>query len=109
MSLLKQIDIDQVKSKLTDDLSQLGKIYKAKKNPNLTLSVDHNLVDGYLNDGWEIDKELKTKTKIVKPKSHAKKFEDDVWCQLYDLGYRFLNYDDSFKLPYGNLFPTSFL
>ncbi|SIN74266.1 DGQHR domain-containing protein [Algoriphagus halophilus] len=101
MSLLKQIDIDQVKSKLTDDLSQLGKIYKSKRNANLTLSVDHNLVDGYLKEGWEIQKELKTKTRLIKPKSHSKKFEDDVWCQLYELGYRYLNYDDSFKLPYG--------
>jgi len=101
MSLLKQIDIDHVKSKLTDDLSQLGKIYKSKKNANLILSVDHNLVEDYLSEGWEVQSELKTKTKLIKPKSHSKKFEDDVWCQLYELGYRFLNYDDNFKLPYG--------
>lgn len=54
MSLLKQIDIDQVKSKLMDDLSQLEKIYKAKKNSNLTLSVDHNLVEEYLSECWEV-------------------------------------------------------
>lgn len=101
MSLLKQIDIDHVKSKLTDDMSQLGKIYKSKKNINMTLSVDHNLVEDYLKEGWDVQIELKTKTRLIKHKSHSKKFEDDVWCQLYELGYRYLNYDDNFKLPYG--------
>jgi DNA sulfur modification protein DndB len=34
-------------------------------------------------------------------KSTSKQFEDDVWCQFYELGFRYLNYDDNFKLPYG--------
>ncbi|WP_286757176.1 DGQHR domain-containing protein [Roseivirga sp. UBA838] len=101
MTLLKQIEIDQIKDKLSDDISQLGKIYKAKKSAFISISVDHNLVDGYLNDGWEVEKILKTKTRVRKPKTHHKKFEDGVWCQFYDLGYRYLNYDDTFKLPYG--------
>ncbi|MBO6659881.1 MAG: DGQHR domain-containing protein [Roseivirga sp.] len=98
---MKQIEIDQIKNKLTDDVSQLGKIYKSKKSPFISISIDHNLVDDYLNDGWEIEKILKTKTRLRKPKTHHKMFEDDVWCQFYDLGYRYLNYDDTFKLPYG--------
>ncbi|MGK7390813.1 MAG: DGQHR domain-containing protein [Candidatus Cyclobacteriaceae bacterium M2_1C_046] len=101
MTFLKQIDIDQVKSKLTDDLSHLGKIYKAKSSSNLTISVDHSLVEDYIDKGWEIEKELKTKTRLFKPKTHSKRFEDEVWCQFYQLGYRYLNYDENFKLPYG--------
>ncbi|MEQ8924596.1 MAG: DGQHR domain-containing protein [Fulvivirga sp.] len=101
MSLLKQIEIDQIKGKLTDDVSQLGKLYKAKKNEFIFLSVEHSLVEDYLKQGWEVEVELKTKTRLKKPKSHHKQFEDDVWCQFYELGYRFLNYDDQFTLPYG--------
>src|SRR5690606_16007498 len=67
------------------------------------LSVDHNLVDGYIKDGWEIyGKSLKTKTRIKKSKSHSKKFEDDLWCQMYDLGYRTLNTDENLHLYFNN-------
>lgn len=101
MAFLKQIQIDEIKEKLVSDPSKLGKIYKAKKSDYLHLSVDHSLVDEYLKNGWEIDgKPLKTKTKIRKPKKHSKKFEDDIWCQLYNLGYRTLNYDENFVLPF---------
>jgi len=101
MSSLKQIEIDQIKEKVTDDISQLGKIYKIRKSGFFYLSVDHSLVDGYLKEGWNVEKVLKTKTRLRKQKSHHKQFEDDVWCQLYELGYRMLNYDNNFKLPYG--------
>lgn len=101
MSFLDQIEIDELKGKLTSDLSTLGKIYKAKKDELIFKSVDHSLVDDYLKDGWIEFKELKTKTIISKPKPHHKLFEDEVWCQLYELGYRTLNYDENFRLPFG--------
>ena len=93
--------IDELKGKLTSDPSKLGKLYKAKKNKFYERSVDHNLVDEMLADGWEEYTQLKTKTKLRKPKDHSRIFEDDMWCQLYDLGYRCLNYQDDFSLPYG--------
>ena len=101
MTFLKQFDIDQIKAKLTSDLSKLGKIYKTKKSAYLNISITHSLVDDYLEQGWEVEKELKTKTRLRKSKVHSKKFEDDVWCQFYELGYRYFNYDENFKLPYG--------
>lgn len=102
MSFLKQIEIDQVKEKLVIDLSTLGKIYNSKKSEYLMKNVDHSLAEEMTKDGWEeFGAPLKTKTKLRKLKSHSKKFEDDVWCQFYELGYRCLNYDDQFYLPYG--------
>jgi DNA sulfur modification protein DndB len=101
MAFLKQIQIDEIKEKLVSDPSRLGKIYKSKKSEYLHLSVDHSQVNEYLKNGWEIDgKPLKTKTKIKKLKKYSKKFEDDIWCQLYNLGYRTLNYDENFILPF---------
>jgi DNA sulfur modification protein DndB len=102
MSFIEPAEANQLKKRLTADASQLGKLYKAKKNEFLIKSVDHNMVDSFLEDGWEeFGSPLKTKTKLRKAKSHSDKFEDDVWCQLYELGYRHLNFTNDFKLPFG--------
>ncbi len=101
MSFLDSHQLKEITNKLTSDPSQLGKIYKAKKNLHQTKSIDHSLVDDYLGKGWEVDKELKTKTKLIKQKSHSHAFEDEVWCQFYELGYRYLNFDNTFVLPFG--------
>lgn len=101
MAFLKQFQVEEIKEKLVSDASRLGKLYKAKKSEYQHLSVDHSLVDGYIKEGWEIEgKPLKTKTKIRIPKKHSKKFEDDIWCQFYNLGYRTLNFDENFVLPF---------
>ncbi|RKN79566.1 DGQHR domain-containing protein [Ulvibacterium marinum] len=102
MGFLKQFEIDQFKEKIATDLSTLGRLHKAKKSRYITKSVDHSLVDDMLKKGWEeFGRPLKTKTKLRKEKPHDKQFEDDVWCQFYGLGYRMLNYDQNFILPYG--------
>lgn len=50
------------------ELSLLGKIYRAKKNEYQAMSVNHSLVDGYVQDGWEtFGAPLKTKTKTQNP------------------------------------------
>lgn len=103
MAFLDQSKIIQIEKKLTNDLSLLGKIYKAKKGEYQTLNIDHSLVEDYIKDGWEeYTKPLKTKTRIRKLKSHSKKFEDDIWCQFYELGYRILNFDENFNLYFSN-------
>ncbi|MGB7815022.1 MAG: hypothetical protein WBL28_01590, partial [Methylotenera sp.] len=89
MSFIDSTEIEQLKSKYTDNLSFLGKLYKAKKSEYYIKSVDHNLVEGMKREGWqEFGRPAKTKTKLRKIKEHNIKFEDDIWCQLYDLGYR---------------------
>lgn len=101
MAYLEQFEIEELKGKLTKDLSYLGKLYKIKKTKYLTRSVEHSLVDDLLLEGWEIDgKPAATKTKLKRIKDHSKQFEDDVWCQFYELGYRHLNYDENFHLPF---------
>lgn len=101
MAFLSQFQIDDIKGKLVTDVSLLGKLYKARKSKYLMINVDHNMVDGYIRDGWEEYRTpLKTKTPLRKLKPHARQFEDDVWCQFYELGYRCLNYDDQFVLPF---------
>ena len=102
MSFLKQIQIDEILNKLVSEPTVLGKIYKAKKSKYHLRSVDHSLVEDMIKDGWEeFGQPLKTKTRLRKAKDASKEFEDDIWCQFYELGFRYLNYDALFKLPYG--------
>lgn len=100
MGFISNEQIVELKSKITSDLSLLGKLYKAKKNADYKISVDHNLVSDYEKEGWSVDTILKTKTKLTKEKSHSKKFEDAVWCQFYELGFRTLNIDETLELPF---------
>lgn len=102
MPFIDPAEAAALKEKLSSDPSGLGKLYKAKKSEYMVRSVDHSLADDLIADGWEeFGKPLKTKTKLRKRKDHDKKFEDDIWCQMYDLGYRHLNIDRNFKLPFG--------
>lgn len=101
MAFLTDYQAKEIKGKLLEDKSTLGKLYKAKNNSYQTISVDHSLVDDYLKNGWEVfGKPLKTKTKLRIAKSHSKQFEDDIWCQFYNLGFRHLNFDESLILPF---------
>ena len=91
-----------LRDSLCDDPSYLGKLYVAKSSPYLMRNVDHSLVEDLLKDGWEeYGKPLKTKTRLRKAKAHDVKFEDDIWCQLYRLGYRHLNIDRNLCIPFG--------
>ncbi len=101
MAFVSDVKINELKQKLARDESELKSLYKAKKNKYYEKNVLHNQVEEYIKDGWETSKEQKTKTTIRKLKSHNKKFEDDIWCQFYELGYRVLNRDETFSLPFG--------
>lgn len=101
MAFLDQFQIDTIKGKIIDDLSNLGKTYKSKKGDYQQISIDHSRVEDYIKQGWEeYTKPLKTKTLLRKVKDHSKKFEDDVWCQFYELGFRKMNYDENLILPF---------
>ncbi|MGC6531831.1 MAG: DGQHR domain-containing protein [Flavobacteriales bacterium] len=63
-------------------------------------SVSKSLEEEYLNDGWELDKEFKTKMKFKKLKPVDVQFEDQVWSMFANLGFTFLNRDRQFALPY---------
>ncbi|QKJ29366.1 DGQHR domain-containing protein [Mucilaginibacter mali] len=52
-----------------------------------------------LNEGWEIDTVLKSKTKISKQKDNGVLFKDKVWSLFAQLGFTTLN-RYSFNIPY---------
>ena len=51
------------------------------------LSVAKSEVEEYINDGWEVVRELKIKSRVRKPWSHDKRLENRVWHLFYLLGY----------------------
>lgn len=104
MAFIDSTVIEQLKTKFTSEPSSLGKLYKSKRNNYYIRNVDHNLAEAMIKEGWEEIGQLKTKTRLRKLKSHSTKFEDDIWCQLYDLGYRCLNISNDFSLNFGKDF-----
>ena len=102
MAFLSNEQLISLKSKMSSDEAYLKKLYNAKKKKTYNISVDHNQVDYYVNEkGWKIEGEpLKTKTRLSKEKEHSKLFEDEIWCQFYELGFRHLNIDEGFELPF---------
>jgi DNA sulfur modification protein DndB len=102
LSFVDPAEAAALRNKISSDKSLLGKIYVSKYSKFHSRNVDHNLVEGLLEEGWEeYGTPLRTKARLRKPKSHNVKFEDDLWCQLYRLGYRTLNIDEKFCLPFG--------
>ncbi len=101
MAYLEDKKLHELKGKLATDEAELKSLYRSKKSEYLELSITHNQREEYEKKGWEVFKELKTKTKIRKEKVHSQKFEDDIWCQFYELGFRIFNRDETFSLSFG--------
>ena len=101
MAYLSSFQQKEIKEKLISEAIDLKRLYKDKNSPFIHMSVSHSQVDQKISEGWEVDgAPLKKKTKIKKKKAHGHKFEDDVWCQLYNLGYSTLNFDETLELPF---------
>ena len=101
MALLTPTQIQRIKEHMTDDRSVLIKKFKAKKTPYETRSISLNELDDYLSEGWEEISTSKHKAKIQKLKPIDIRFEDDIWCMFYNLGFRILNYDENLVIPWG--------
>ena len=102
MAFLTPSQIQSIKEHMTEDLSVLTKKFKAKKTPYETRSISLNELDDYLHEGWEEVSTSKHKAKIQKLKPTGMRFEDDIWCMFYNLGFRILNYDENLSIQWNN-------
>ena len=80
--------------------SDLKKELNVRKREFVFESVSKSLNSEYLENGWELDKEFKTKLKFKKLKPVDIMFEDEVWSLFANLGFDFMNRDRQFALPY---------
>ncbi len=69
-----------------------------RRKPFVMQSVSRNLLPEFESNGWERDVDLKTKTRIKKPKPPDEKLEDRVWYLLFRMGYDELSSGRQFKI-----------
>lgn len=72
---------------MTTEPNKLKREAALRRNNYQILSIVKSAVPDYLADGWEEDRELKTKTRIRKLWAHDHKLENRVWYLFYLLGY----------------------
>lgn len=101
MSFLNELQIEEIQKKLISDEEELKKLFLSKKNLYQITTIENSKHKEFLEKGWEIEREFKNITRIKKEKEHNNRFKDDLWCQFYELGFRILNSDDNFSLPFG--------
>jgi len=72
-----------------------------RRSPFIKETVPKPMVDDYLEQGWEIERENRKSTRMRKLKRVDVAFEDAIWSLFADLGFTVLNKDRGFVLPYG--------
>ncbi len=96
---------DNVKDKINDCLVSGTLILTAisKRTKDFVFeSIPHELVSKYQNNGWNIHKEYKSTTRMKRRKSSDVLFEDEVWSMFAKMGFKYLNKDRNFHLPYSD-------
>lgn len=58
-------------------------------------------IQGEIEDGWSIVRKNKKSARLAKPKPADRQLEDDVWCLLYQLGFKELNKNRNFTIQTG--------
>ena len=102
MKTLTELQTLKIKEHMLQEEEALKVRYKAKRNSFDSKKVPHSEVETWENQGWIVKTVQKTKTLLIKPKDASRRFEDEVWCMFYDLGFRTLNADEKLVVPWGD-------
>jgi DNA sulfur modification protein DndB len=91
----------QLISKLITE-NEIAKNLLSRKTEFFTESFknDSAVIQERILEGWEIDTVLKTVTRLIKEKPIDIAFEDKVWTLFALLGFKTMNKDRAFNLPY---------
>lgn len=104
MDPLNQFNLEKIKDKMLSDPKALAFRYKTRKLDYEETTVPNTEVDDYLKLGYypaSNGKQKKNKTKLNIKKKTGRKFEDDIWCMFYNLGFRILNSDENLVIQWG--------
>ena len=85
-------------STVTTEAGGLNREAAKRRKAYQQISVAKSAVEDHLNDGWEIEKELRIKTRLRKPWSHDQRLENKVWHLFYLLGYPEISSGRNFKV-----------
>lgn len=103
MAFLNESQVQIIKEHMiAEDAAMLNSKFKSKNTPYDFRTIDLNEVENYEKDGWEVVTTLKRKVKIQREKETGRKFEDDIWCLFFKLGFRTLNYDEHLEVQWGS-------
>lgn len=83
---------------VSSDHRKLQREAARRRKPYAQESIPNALLEGYIANGWEIDRELKRKIKVKKPYGHAERLENKVWYLAYLLGYPEISEGRSFQV-----------
>ena len=72
---------------------EFRKIHRLKTNPFHRKSVGKGKEPFYLNQGWTVERELKTRTWLHRKKNFYEYFEDKVWTSISKMGFTYMNSD----------------
>jgi DNA sulfur modification protein DndB len=95
--------MDSIKIDLLSQLVSDGNLKKQlseRLKPNVYQSIFHELKDKYVEQGWIVEKEFKSKIRVSKQKPFDVMFEDEVWCTLAKVGFTKMNLNRQLKLHY---------
>ena len=65
--------------------TELKNKLRTRKQDFVEKSIKHSEIDEYTANGWTLDRELKTVTKVRKPKKVSVALEDRVWTLCANL------------------------
>ena len=65
-------------------------------------SIQYELKEKYLQNGWVVNREFKTKCRMIRDKPSDIAFEDEMWALFGSLGFKFMNRDRNFVLAYSD-------
>lgn len=76
--------------------------FKLRKSQFITISILNKpeQVEEYLKEGWEVDREFKTKIRLKRQKDHTACFKDKIWYLLACLGFDNINKNAKIDIPY---------
>jgi len=80
------------------DPGRLAREAAKRRKPYELTSVPKNQVDECLTNGWEIDKELKIKTRLKRERKTDEILENRVWLLFFLMGYPELSSGRNFKI-----------
>ena len=102
MAFLSESQVQKIKEHMiAEDATMLKSKFKSKNTPYDFLTIELNQISDYEKEGWEVVTMLKRKAKVQREKDAGRKFEDDIWCMFYNLGFRTLNYDENLVVQWG--------
>lgn len=86
-------------SSILSEKSERVAAFKKRRDIYYYESVHPADLHKYQSEGWEIQRESKTRIRMRRLKPHDRLLEDQTWCLFYRMGYPELN-DRQFKIQY---------